>query len=148
MKRWPTISIPCRTPELPWAWAASATGPGPAFSPGDCRGEGDFRGGYGAGLGPPAGSGAAAGLVQRQRRRPLADAWNRGAQVYLTGEVRHHQVWPGPQDGLAVVAVGHYVSEAIFMEPWSRQLQSLCQEAGMALKIMAAAGQATPCGYL
>ena len=78
----------------------------------------------------------------------LADARNRGAQVYLTGEVRHHQVWPRPQDGLAVVAVGHYVSEVIFMEPWSRQLQSLCQEAGMGLKIMAAAGQAPPCGYL
>ncbi|MCK9377191.1 MAG: Nif3-like dinuclear metal center hexameric protein [Syntrophobacterales bacterium] len=77
----------------------------------------------------------------------LAAAAESGAQVYLTGEVRHHQAIPA-YEGLAVVAVGHYVSEALFMEPWSRQLASLFQEAGLALNVMAAAGQAAPCNYV
>ncbi len=77
----------------------------------------------------------------------LAAAAESGAQVYLTGEIRHHQAIPAYK-GLAVAAVGHYISEAIFMEPWSRQLANLFAEAGLALDVTAAAGQAAPCRYL
>ncbi len=49
----------------------------------------------------------------------LSDAFSREAQVYLTGEVRHHQVPPGLQEGFAVMAVGHFSSEVVFMEPWA-----------------------------
>jgi len=77
----------------------------------------------------------------------LIDALGRGAQIYLTGEVRHHQVSPGPPEGFAVVAVGHFASEVVFMEPWSRQLRELFQEANLKLEVMVAAVQPPPCGY-
>ena len=77
----------------------------------------------------------------------LADALSRGAQIYLTGEVRHHQVPPGLLEDFAVAAVGHFASEVVFMEPWARQLRELFQEAGLGLEVMVAASQPPPCRY-
>jgi dinuclear metal center YbgI/SA1388 family protein len=77
----------------------------------------------------------------------LADAQSRGAQIYLTGEVRHHQVPPGLLEDFAVVAVGHFASEVVFMEPWARQLRELFQEADLGLEVMVAATQPAPCYY-
>jgi dinuclear metal center YbgI/SA1388 family protein len=77
----------------------------------------------------------------------LADALGRGAQIYLTGEVRHHQVPPEPPAGFTVVAVGHFASEVVFMEPWARQLRGHLKEANLELKVMVAAAQAPPCCY-
>lgn len=77
----------------------------------------------------------------------LADALARGAQIYLTGEVRHHQVPLGLREGFAVVAVGHFASEVVFMEPWARQLRELFQKAGLGLNVMVAAAQPAPCCY-
>ena len=77
----------------------------------------------------------------------LADALARGAQIYLTGEVRHHQVPPGLWEDFAVVAVGHFASEVVFMEPWARQLRELFQAAGLGLDVMVAATQPAPCCY-
>ena len=69
----------------------------------------------------------------------------REAQIYLTGEVRHHQVPPGLQEGFAVVAVGHFASEVVFMEPWAGQLREMFYEAGLRLDVMVAANQPPPC---
>jgi dinuclear metal center YbgI/SA1388 family protein len=77
----------------------------------------------------------------------LADALSLGAQIYLTGEVRHHQFPPGLPEGFAVVAVGHFASEVVFMDPWTRQLHELFQEGNLQLEVMVAATQAPPCCY-
>jgi dinuclear metal center YbgI/SA1388 family protein len=77
----------------------------------------------------------------------VPDALSRDAQIYVTGEVRHHQVTPGPGPGFAVVAVGHYASEVVFMEPWARQLRKWFKEAGLGLEVMVAAASAPPLTY-
>ena len=77
----------------------------------------------------------------------LGDALSRGAQIYLTGEVRHHQVPPGLMEDFAVMAVGHFASEVVFMEPWARQLRELFQEAELGIDVMVAATQPPPCCY-
>jgi dinuclear metal center YbgI/SA1388 family protein len=75
----------------------------------------------------------------------LFDALSRGAQLYLTGEVRHHQVPPGLPEGFAVAAVGHFASEVVFMKPWAGQLQEMFEEADLRLEVMVAATQPPPC---
>jgi dinuclear metal center YbgI/SA1388 family protein len=77
----------------------------------------------------------------------VPDALNRNAQIYVTGEVRHHQVTPGPGPGFAVVAVGHYASEVVFMEPWAQQLRTLLQEAGLSVAVTVAETAASPLAY-
>jgi dinuclear metal center YbgI/SA1388 family protein len=76
----------------------------------------------------------------------LPAALAQGAQLYVTGEVRHHQVPPGLMH-LAVLEVGHFASEAVFMEPWASRLKEAFRQAGLALEV-AAAAQASPLGYL
>jgi putative NIF3 family GTP cyclohydrolase 1 type 2 len=78
----------------------------------------------------------------------LQDALNRGAQIYLTGEIRHHQVPAGLLEDFAVVTMGHFSSEVVFMEPWARQLIDLFQESSLELKVLVAANQTPPCRYV
>jgi len=77
----------------------------------------------------------------------IAAAWQRGAQVYVTGEVRHHQATPGYAEGFAVLEVGHFASEVVLIPEWARQLQHHFQEAGLQVKVEVAPEEA-PFNYL
>jgi dinuclear metal center YbgI/SA1388 family protein len=76
----------------------------------------------------------------------IAAAREKGAQLFLTGEVRHHQVPPGMED-FAVLEVGHYASEVVFMAPWAAELRARFRDAGWELEVEAAAAAAPPCYY-
>ncbi len=52
---------------------------------------------------------------------PAAEA---GADVLLTGEIRHSEAIAARALGLAVVAAGHYESECVVLEPLIRRLQN------------------------
>ena len=73
-------------------------------------------------------------------------ARDQGAQVYLTGEVRHHQVPPSLTE-FAVLEVGHYASEAVFMGPWAEQLRGLFQAAGLSIRVEVAQSFPAPFAY-
>ena len=73
-------------------------------------------------------------------------ARDRGAQVYLTGEVRHHQVQPELEE-FAILEVGHYASEAVFMGPWAEQLRGLFQAAGLSIRVEVAQSASAPFAY-
>ena len=76
----------------------------------------------------------------------IQTARNKGAQVYLTGEVRHHQVPPSLTD-FAVLEVGHYASEAVFMGPWAEQLRGLFLAAGLSIRVELAQSLQAPFAY-
>lgn len=77
----------------------------------------------------------------------IQTARDKGAQVYLTGEVRHHQVPPSLTD-FTVLEVGHYASEAVFMGPWAEQLRGLFQAAGLSIRVELAQSPASPCALV
>jgi dinuclear metal center YbgI/SA1388 family protein len=66
-----------------------------------------------------------------------------GAQVYVTGEVRHHQAVPGPAADFAILEVGHFASEVVFMPAWAEQVSRFLKERGLEAQVLAA-GQETP----
>jgi dinuclear metal center YbgI/SA1388 family protein len=74
-------------------------------------------------------------------------ARDRGAQVYLTGEVRHHQAIPGHPEDFAILEVGHYASEAVFMGPWAEQLRGLFTAAGLSVRLEVAQSCPAPFSY-
>jgi dinuclear metal center YbgI/SA1388 family protein len=78
----------------------------------------------------------------------LPDAVCAGAEIYLTGEVRHHQVPAALAESFAIIAVGHFASEVVFMDPWAGQLRELFKEAGLGVEVMVAATQPAPCRYM
>jgi dinuclear metal center YbgI/SA1388 family protein len=77
----------------------------------------------------------------------IAAARQRGAQVYLTGEVRHHQATPAYPKGFAVLEVGHFASEVVFTPEWARQLRGNFQDAGLEVRVEVAPEEA-PFSYL
>lgn len=71
-----------------------------------------------------------------------------GAELFITGEVRHHQAVPAPGTGFAVLEVGHFASEAVFMPAWTKALKGLFKERGLGVRVQAALTEAAPCRWL
>lgn len=74
-------------------------------------------------------------------------AKQQGAQVYITGEVRHHQASPGDFEDFAVVEVGHFASEVVFMPAWAEQLGELFREKALAVQVLVSAREHAPFTY-
>ncbi len=72
----------------------------------------------------------------------------RGAQLFVTGEVRHHQMLPSHGQDFAVAEVGHFASEVVFMPKWAEQLEGFCQETGLAIQARAATAERAPFVFL
>jgi len=66
------------------------------------------------------------------------------AQLFVTGEVRHHQVSPGDLANFAVMEVGHFASEAVFMPAWAQQLQQIFTSRGLNLAVAASQREKPP----
>jgi dinuclear metal center YbgI/SA1388 family protein len=75
----------------------------------------------------------------------IALAREKGAQVYLTGEVRHHQATPGYPEGFAVLEVGHFASEVVFIPEWARQLRRHFDDAGLKVRVEVAREETPVC---
>jgi len=74
----------------------------------------------------------------------IAAARRRGAQLLVTGEVRHHQAVPGDWDDFAVLEVGHFASEVIFMPAWADILQDFFQNLGHKVTVAASRRETPP----
>ncbi len=74
----------------------------------------------------------------------IGAAQQSGAQLYVTGEVRHHQVLPGDLADFAVAEVGHFASEVVFMPAWAEQLARLFQEKGLEVQVQASEAERMP----
>jgi dinuclear metal center YbgI/SA1388 family protein len=76
------------------------------------------------------------------------EALRRGAQLFVTGEVRHHQMVPGDMQDFAVAEVGHFASEVVFMPAWSEQIEGFCQKMGLSIQARAATAERAPFVFL
>ena len=74
----------------------------------------------------------------------IGPAQAEGAQVYITGEVRHHQAVPGHEGDFAIIEVGHFASEVIFMPAWADQVAQLFQQRQLEVQVRVAASQNAP----
>jgi len=74
----------------------------------------------------------------------IGPAQAQGAQVYVTGEVRHHQAVPGPEEDFAIIEVGHFASEVVFMPAWAEQVAQLFQQRQLEVQVRVAASQNAP----
>ncbi len=74
----------------------------------------------------------------------IGQARQKGASVYVTGEVRHHQAVPYPQEEFALIEVGHFASEVVFMPVWAEHLAQLLQAGGLDVQVKAAVSEEPP----
>ena len=64
--------------------------------------------------------------------------------MYVTGEVRHHQAVPRPSEEFAIIEVGHFASEVVFMPAWAEQVAGLLQEDGLEVQVRTVVGETPP----
>jgi dinuclear metal center YbgI/SA1388 family protein len=74
----------------------------------------------------------------------IGQAHQKGASVYVTGEVRHHQAVPGVDEEFALIEVGHFASEVVFMPAWAKQVAKLLQAEGLEVEVKAAVSEEPP----
>jgi dinuclear metal center YbgI/SA1388 family protein len=60
-----------------------------------------------------------------------------GAQVFITGEARHHAGQEAWDLGLCLLTLGHYQTEAVVVEPWAIHLRRALKRAGLAARVRA-----------
>ncbi len=77
----------------------------------------------------------------------IAAARERGAELYITGEVRHHQAVPGFGAGFGVAEVGHFASEAVFMPVWAEEVRAQLARRHLAVTVEVARRESPPCQF-
>ena len=78
----------------------------------------------------------------------IAQAWEKGAELYITGDVRYHQAVPWMLEDLTILDLGHYATEVIFIPEWGRRLQADLEAAGWTVEVMVAEWDQDPFSYL
>ena len=67
-----------------------------------------------------------------------------GADVFLTGEARHHDADKAEDLGLCLLVLGHYETEETVVGPWASRMQKLTEAKGLSCDISAWAGGGSP----
>ncbi len=75
-------------------------------------------------------------------------ALSQEADIFVTGEVRHHQAVPTGTEGFAIFEVGHFASEVVFMPEWARQLKELFQIHQLSVEVLVSQMETPPYVYL
>lgn len=66
----------------------------------------------------------------------IETAWSKGAEVYLSGDIRYHQAVPWAGEKMAICDLGHYATEAAFIPTWGKRLQEQLAQAGLAVEVV------------
>ena len=75
-------------------------------------------------------------------------AWKQGAELYLSGDIRYHQAVPWASESMAILDLGHYATESIFMPAWGQRLQERLDQEGMRVKVIIDAWGQDPFRYV
>ena len=74
----------------------------------------------------------------------LTGAVSAGASAFVTGDVTYHAARDAEREGLALVDVGHFGSEHIFIGAMKKQLIRRFRQAGLSVEIIAFRGERDP----
>jgi putative NIF3 family GTP cyclohydrolase 1 type 2 len=63
-------------------------------------------------------------------------ARQKGAELYVTGDIRYHQAVPWAEENMAILDLGHYATEVLFMPEWGRRLEASFTAAAMPVEVI------------
>lgn len=67
-----------------------------------------------------------------------------GADVYVTGDLRHHVTLDAVEQGLALIDAGHHATEAAAMPRWTQALSELARQRGLDAPVVASRTPTVP----
>ena len=74
----------------------------------------------------------------------IGDALRAGADVYVTGDLRHHVTLDALEQGLCLVDAGHHATESAAMPTWIRRLADEASDRGMTAPVVASETPTSP----
>jgi putative NIF3 family GTP cyclohydrolase 1 type 2 len=66
----------------------------------------------------------------------IAQAREKGADIFITGDIRYHQAVPWSQESMAILDLGHYNTEVLFIPEWGRRLAADLQAASWPVEVI------------
>jgi putative NIF3 family GTP cyclohydrolase 1 type 2 len=78
----------------------------------------------------------------------IAKAREKGADIYITGDVRYHQAVPWSEENMAILDLGHYGTEVLFIPEWGRRLAADLKAASWPVEVVVDTWGRDPFVYL
>jgi dinuclear metal center YbgI/SA1388 family protein len=78
----------------------------------------------------------------------MRDAWKKGADVLVTGDVKYHEAREAEAMGLAVVDAGHFATERPMIRGLAEMLRSELAQRRYSAEILAFEGEREPFSYI
>jgi putative NIF3 family GTP cyclohydrolase 1 type 2 len=78
----------------------------------------------------------------------ISQAREKGAEVYLTGDIRYHQAVPWAGEDMAILDLGHYATEVLFIPEWGRRLEASLKAASLPVEVVVDTWGRDPFTYL
>ncbi|HAY21273.1 MAG TPA: Nif3-like dinuclear metal center hexameric protein [Desulfobacterales bacterium] len=75
-------------------------------------------------------------------------AWEQGAEIFITGDIRYHQAVPWAQERMAILDLGHFATEVLFIPEWGRRLGAALAQAHLPLEIVPDSWGSDPFRYV
>ena len=66
----------------------------------------------------------------------ISRAREKGADIYLTGDIRYHQAVPWCEENMAILDLGHYATEVLFIPEWGRRLEADLKTASLPVEVV------------
>jgi len=74
----------------------------------------------------------------------IADALREGCDLYITGDLKHHEAQLALESGLCVLDAGHYGTEKIFTENMAAKLRTICCREDQEIEIVESQADSNP----
>jgi putative NIF3 family GTP cyclohydrolase 1 type 2 len=78
----------------------------------------------------------------------ISQAREKGADVYITGDIRYHQAVPWAEENMAILDLGHYATEVLFIPEWGRRLEASLKFASLPVEVVVDTWGKDPFCYL
>jgi dinuclear metal center YbgI/SA1388 family protein len=66
----------------------------------------------------------------------IAQAWEKGVDLYITGDIRYHQAVPWAEENMAILDLGHFATEVLFIPEWGRRLEAGLKAASLPVEVV------------
>jgi dinuclear metal center YbgI/SA1388 family protein len=66
----------------------------------------------------------------------ISQAREKGADIYITGDIRYHQAIPWAEENMAILDLGHYATEVLFIPEWGRRLEAGLRAASLPVEVV------------
>jgi dinuclear metal center YbgI/SA1388 family protein len=78
----------------------------------------------------------------------IPQAREKGADIYITGDIRYHQAVPWAGEDMAILDLGHFATEVLFIPEWGRRLEADLRAASLPVEVIVDTWGMDPFSYV